>query len=244
MPGVMRRLPSIIRGLAAAAFAAALPLLIVTSTVRWVAGDAAYYRHGFRAFDAAERTGLPLAELDRAGRQIIDYFENDADALRIIVTIDGAEEPLFGEREVAHMRDVKTLMRALFRAHELSLVVVLGYLALPVLWAGERSVRSLAKLVLAALAAGAVVVGVIAGFAVVGFDRAWTTFHEVAFRNELWRLDPTTDRLIQMFPEPFWQQTTYLVGALIAVQAAAVAAAAGIFLLRTRRAGEEPPSVR
>jgi integral membrane protein (TIGR01906 family) len=243
MPGVKRRLPPIIQGLAAAAFAAALPLLIVTSTVRWIAGDAAYYRHGFRAFDAADRTGLPLAELDRAGQEIIDYFENDADSLRIVVTVNGAEEPLFGEREVAHMRDVKALMRALFRVNETALVVVLGYIALAVLWSGERSIRGLAKLALAGLGAGAAAVGVIAVFAVTGFDQAWTTFHEIAFRNDLWRLDPDTDRLIQMFPEPFWQQTTYLAGALIGIQAAVIAAAAGLYLLRTRRAGNEAASV-
>lgn len=240
----MARLPSIVRGLAAAAFAAALPLLIVTGTVRWLAGDIAYYRHGFRAFDAAGRTGLPLAELDRAGQEIIDYFENDADTLRIVVTVNGAEEPLFGEREVAHMRDVKTLMRALFRVNEAALVVVLGYVSLAVLWSGERSVRGLAKLALAGLAAGAAAVGIIAVFAVAGFDRAWTTFHEIAFRNDLWRLDPATDRLIQMFPEPFWQETTYLAGALIGAQAAVIAAAAGLYLYRSRRTGSESASVR
>ncbi|GIW13836.1 MAG: hypothetical protein KatS3mg062_1275 [Tepidiforma sp.] len=197
----------------------------------------AYYRHGFRAYDAAERTGLPLAELDRAGREIIDYFENDASDLRIVVTVNGMEQGLFNEREVAHMRDVKGLMRALFRVQEVSLVVVMGYVSLAVLWSGERSVRGLAKLALGGLGTGAAVVGVIAVFAVTGFDQAWTTFHEVAFRNDLWRLDPDTDRLIQMFPEPFWQEATYLAGGLIAGQAALVAALCIGYLLKTRAGG-------
>jgi integral membrane protein (TIGR01906 family) len=223
-----------VRGIAAAMFAIALPLLIVTSTVRWLAGDIAYYRHGFRAYDAEQRTGLPLPELDRAGQEIIDYFENDADALRIVVAVNGSEQPLFNDREVAHMRDVKSLMRAVYRVNEVSLVVVMGYVTFAVLWTGERSVRGLATLALFGLSGGLVAIGVVAIFALAGFDQAWTTFHELAFRNDLWRLDPDTDRLIQMFPEPFWQEATYLAGALIGAQSVLVAVAAGGYLLRTR----------
>jgi len=222
------------RLLAAAAYALALPLLIVTAPVRWLASDIAVYERGFRTYDAETRTGLPLAELDRAGRDIIDYFENDARDLRIVVTVNGVEEPLYNDRETAHMRDVKRLMRALYRVNEIALVVVLGYIALAVLWSRERSVRGLATLSLAGLAAGGLVVGVIAAFALTGFDQAWTAFHEVAFRNDLWRLDPDTDRLIQMFPEPFWQDVTYLAGGIMAAETLAVATLCAGYLLRTR----------
>jgi integral membrane protein (TIGR01906 family) len=222
------------RLLAAAAYVLALPLLIVTAPVRWLASDIAVYERGFRTYDAETRTGLPLSELDRAGRDIIDYFENDARDLRIVVTVNGVEEPLYNDRETAHMRDVKRLMRALYRVNEIALVVVLGYIALAVLWSRERSVRGLATLSLAGLAAGGLVVGVIAAFALTGFDQAWTAFHEVAFRNDLWRLDPDTDRLIQMFPEPFWQDVTYLAGGIMAAEALAVATLCAGYLLRTR----------
>jgi integral membrane protein (TIGR01906 family) len=244
------RLVRTVQVLAAAAYMAALPLLIVTAPVRWLASDVAVYERGFRAHDSAARTELPLAELDRAARDIIDYFENDARDLRIVVTVNGVEEALFNDREVAHMRDVKQLMRALYRVNEVALVVVLGYIALAVVWAGERSVRGLAKLSLGGLAAGSVVIGSIAVFALTGFDQAWTTFHEVVFRNDLWRLDPDTDRLIQMFPEAFWQETTYLAGGLMAVEALAVLALCAGYLARTRgevrsirgRAGARAPS--
>jgi integral membrane protein (TIGR01906 family) len=132
------------------------------------------------------------------------------------------------------MRDVKSLMRAVYRVNEVSLVVVMGYVTFAVLWTGERSVRGLATLALVGLSGGLVAIGVVAIFALAGFDQAWTTFHELAFRNDLWRLDPDTDRLIQMFPEPFWQEATYLAGALIGAQSVLVAVAAGGYLLRTR----------
>lgn len=221
----------VVRWLAAGLFAAAVPVLIATSTVRWLATDEAYMRHGFRAFDAAERTGLPLAEVDRAGAEVLAYFRNDADRLDITVMADGQSQALFTEREIAHMADVKRLIRAVFRLHEASLVVVLSYVALAVLWSGETSPRTLAKLALAGIGAGALAFGSIGVFALSGFDQAWTTFHEVAFRNDLWQLDPDTDRLIQMYPEPFWQQTTYVAGTVIGGTSLAVAAACGAYLV-------------
>ena len=75
------------------------------------------------------------------------YFGDDRDLLDIRVTIEGREQALFNPREVLHMRDVKALFGSVFRLHELALVYVVGYVAAVFLWARERSMRHLARLV-------------------------------------------------------------------------------------------------
>lgn len=231
----------ILSRLAAALFVVALPVFLVTANVRFLASDIAYYRHGFREFDSSGRTGLPLADLDRAGEEIIEYFEDDAETLRILVTIDGQETPLFNAKETDHMRDVKTLIRAVYRLNEISLAIVLTYIGCAILWAGERSVAGLARLSLAGVAFGLAVVGVVGAFALTGFDQAWTAFHEIAFRNDLWRLDPDTDRLIQMFPEEFWQEATFIVGGLTLAEATLVVAASLAYLVFSRGRDDDQP---
>jgi len=215
-------------------FVVALPVFLVSANVRFLASDAGYYQHGFREFDSSGRSGLPLADLDRAAQAIIDYFEDDATTLRILVTVDGQEASLYSAKETGHMRDVKSLMRVVYRANEVSLAIVLAYVACVVLWTGERSIAGLARLSLAGVGCGVAVVGIIGVFALTGFDQAWTTFHEIAFRNDLWRLDPETDRLIQMFPEPFWEEATLIVGGLTLVQAVLVVALSVGYLVFTR----------
>ncbi len=37
----------------------------------------------------------------------------------------------------------------------------------------------------------------------IDFDGLWTRFHQIAFRNDLWQLDPSKDYLIMLFPKPF-----------------------------------------
>ena len=67
-----------------------------------------------------------------------------------------------------------------------------------------------------------------------GFEAAFTRFHEVLFSNDLWQLDPRTDRLIQMYPEGFWRDMTVLLGAMCAIEAALIAASSAIYLMATR----------
>jgi integral membrane protein (TIGR01906 family) len=217
--------------LAAACYIVALPILLITSNIRFLASDVSFYRHGFREFDADQATGVSMPQLDNAAGQIVNYFHDDEGQLHVLVTINGNEQSLFNQREIEHMHDVKSLMQLVFHLNTLSLVIVIGYIALVVLWSRERSLRALAWQSLAGIGLGVVVVGVIGGFALVGFDAAWTRFHEIAFRNDLWELNPATDHLIQMFPEPFWREATTIVGALTLGEAALIVVTAAAYLV-------------
>ena len=220
--------------LATTLFVLAVPLFLITANVRFVASDTLFHQWGFRQYDVDETTRMSFDELDRADEDIVRYFEDDRSSLRIQVDIDGQETPLFTEEETLHMRDVKTLMKAVYRLNEVSLALILTYVGAVVLWSRERSLRDLARQSLYGLAVGVVFVGVVGVFAVIGFEAAWETFHEIAFRNDAWQLDPDTDRLIQMFPEPFWQDMTFLVGGLTLLEAFAIVALSAGYLLRTR----------
>lgn len=213
----------------------ALPVFLVSANVRFVASDSWFSRDGFRRHNVEETTRVSLPQLDDAANDITRYFEDDRTVLRIPVSIDGQETSLFNERETDHMRDVKTLIRAVFRVNEGSLAVILLYIGAVVLWARERTPRDLARYSLFGVAVGVIAVAAVGVFAVTGFDAAWTRFHEIAFRNDLWVLDPARDRLIQMFPEPFWEETTYLVGALTLIEATAVVALSSLYLLFARK---------
>lgn len=225
--------------LATALFIFAVPLFLVTANVRFAASETRLHRWGFREYNVDQTTRMSFDELDRADEDIVRYFADDRSSLRVRVTVAGQETQLFTDEETLHMRDVKTLIRAVYRLNEASLAVIIAYVGAVVLWSRERSIRQLAKSSLIGLAVGVAFVAVVGGLAATGFDAAWTQFHELAFRNDAWQLDPDTDRLIQMFPEPFWQDMTFLVGGLTLVEALLVLAVAGSYLLRTRRPGPE-----
>jgi len=230
--------------IASVGFVLALPILLFTTNIRFLASDTGYLEGGLRRHDAAENTGIALNELDYAVGAIVRYFEDDAQTLRILVFTDGQETALFSEDETLHMEDVKGLMRAIFRANEVALGFVLAYVAATVLWTGERSGRALARETLAAVGAGAVVGVVVGIIALVGFDGAWNQLHEILFTNDLWLLDPRTDRLIQMFPETFWAEATFIVVGMALAEAVVLVGGAGGYLWFTRppRSGQDEPA--
>ena len=70
--------------------------------------------------------------------------------------------------------------------------------------------------------------------AVAGFDTLFLRFHELAFSNDFWRLDPRRDYLVLLFPQNFWFDAT-LWFSLRALAAGLLLAAAGGGWLAWRR---------
>ena len=122
---------------------------------------------------------------------------------------------VFSQNEIVHLSDVRELMG-------LSAKLAYGFAAL---LAGASSLflraRMLRREAFALDLAGAALLGLYAAVAAslllavwsaLDFERAFTLLHRVAFRNELWLLDPRQDLLIMLMPLPFFQ--AYALGAL------------------------------
>lgn len=134
------------------------------------------------------------------------------------VDIDGV--PVLNEREQGHMADVRTVFRGLWILAALSIVVLLVATRRSHRAGTWRAVRGGAI----GLTIGVVVVGMVG---LVAFDQLFELFHRVFFPAGSYLFDPTTDRLVQLFPFQFWEETAMVVGAVIIVISVAVAAVAG-----------------
>jgi integral membrane protein (TIGR01906 family) len=222
------------RMLATLLFVIALPVALVTTNVRLLLNAPPVYNYAFDRYNAVDTTGLSRADLDATAAALRRYFNNGEPTFYQTVTQDGLPAPVFNARETRHMEDVKRIVVVLDRLQEATVVYVLVYVVAFFVWAREGNVRQLAAQSLIALGLGALCVGGIAVFAAFGFDAAWTRFHEVLFRNSDWELNPATDHLIQMFPEPFWRDMTVLLGALCALEALLIGAAAAVYLMGSR----------
>jgi len=224
-----------VRRVATVLFVLSIPLLLITSNVRWAANEPRLYEYSFDHYDAEARSGVARSDLDYAARDLIRYFNDDRSTIQTLVTQDGQRVPLYNERETSHLHDVKNLFRTVFRVQEASLAFALVYVVGIFVWASEASLRLLARTVLGASLFTLALLVLAAAGALVGFDELWAKFHVLAFTNDLWKLDPETDHLIQMFPEDFWLDSTLLVAGLTAVEALALLAASTAYLrLRLR----------
>lgn len=225
----------LLRPAVALLFIIAVPVALITTNVRIAVNEPRLYDYAIDHYDAPQTTGIERAELVRASGELRDYFRNDQELVAIQVDQGGQPAPLFNERETQHLRDVKDLFQTVFRIQEAAIVFALAYVVGVFLWAREGTIRTLATQLLLSAALTLVVVGGLGLVALAGFDSAWSRFHEVAFSNDLWQLDPATDHLIQMFPEAFWEDVSIWVGAASLLEMGALALASGVYLLFTRR---------
>lgn len=184
---------------------------------------------------AAAWTGFTPADLRVATDAILaDLVVGPPD---FDVAIDG--RPLLDVRERDHMRDVRTVFIGFF-AVALMLVVGAGIVAAR-RRAGDRirtwrAVRAGAIGLVAVLVA----VGVIA---LVAFDALFEVFHRLFFAGGSYTFDPATERLVQLFPFQFWQDTAMAVGAVSIILAGIVALVASSRLGdRSMASGGEPTS--
>ncbi|HET9757763.1 MAG TPA: DUF1461 domain-containing protein [Candidatus Limnocylindrales bacterium] len=136
------------------------------------------------------------------------------------VTVDG--EPVLNPREREHMNDVRDVFIGFF---VVALVAAAGAVAIAARRHREarrgtwRAVRGGAKGLAIALVVGG-------AFAFVAFDTLFEAFHRLFFAGGSYSFDPSTDRLVQLFPFQFWQETAIAVGAVCIVVAVIVAAVA------------------
>ena len=220
-----------LRWVTTALFILALPVFIVLTNVRIAAVEPRVHEYSFARYDGETTTGVPRAELDRAAREIVGYFRNDAELLAIEVpTAAGEREPLFSEREVLHMRDVKVLMRAAFRVHEIAFVFVVSAVTAVFLWSREQPLTELARQLRIAGVLTVALLGIAAVAVLVGFDSLFRQFHVISFANDLWKLSPARDHLIQMYPRGFWFDVTLAVGLLSVVEGALLGAAGHLYI--------------
>jgi integral membrane protein (TIGR01906 family) len=229
------------RWIATALFIVAVPLFLLLTNVRVAASEPRVFGYSYSQYGVVERTGIDRVQLDLATNEIVDYFRSGSgdELLDIRVIVDGEPEALYSQREVLHMRDVKDLFQFGFRLQEITFAYVVTYVVVVFLWIRERTLRDLAR---QAMLVGGVTVALLGAAAVgvlVGFDSLFEQFHLLSFSNDFWKLNPATDRLVQMFPFDFWFDVTLAVGVITAIEGGLVLLAGYGYLawedhLRTR----------
>ncbi len=191
------------RRLAAAGVAVATVLLVLGI------GVAVLFNPPFVAFEQGRAgstawTGYSTQELRSATDAILGqlYFGGD-----FAVTVRG--EAVLDPREQAHMRDVRGVFAGFFVAVLLSGLVLLvaGWRSRGAAWFW-RAARAGAI----ALSIGVVVLGVVS---LVAFDALFEVFHRIFFAGGTYLFDPRTERLVQLFPDQFWSETSIVLGVVL-----------------------------
>jgi integral membrane protein (TIGR01906 family) len=152
-------------------------------------------------------TGYSTPQLRQATDAILSDLVLGPPKFDVVV----AGQEVLNARERQHMADVRGVFVGLAVLAVVSIVVL--FVAHRLLAGSGRFWRGVRRGA-AGLAIGVLIVGVVGAFA---FDLAFDVFHRLFFAGGSYTFDPRTDRLVQLFPEQFWFESSLVVGALILV---------------------------
>ena len=211
-------------------FIICIPLLLITTDVRFAVNDIRLYEYGFNKYHVSEESGLDKGNLTEVAHKLITYFNSDEEFADIIV---------YNQRDIAHLKDVKGLIQLVYRLQFISLAYIAVYILFNFLLLGGAFWRQLARRLIWGSWTTIVLLAILGFIALVSFDQFFLIFHLVSFRNDLWQLYPG-DKLLAMFPEGFFSDAALFIAGAVIVEAIVIWAAAWAFLRWRGKAKSEP----
>lgn len=183
---------------------------LLFSSVQVVVYNDSYFKWHYENHNIEEETGMTVEGLMEVTDKMMDYLIDKRDTLDMQGVINGQTEEVFGEREKAHMVDVKDLFLQGKQFRDLSAITLL--IAIVYMFASRKKwLRDWLGQLKMFFITSFILVGIVGGLFASNFNKYFTIFHEVFFDNDLWLLDPRTDILINMVPEIFFFQTSMLI---------------------------------
>ena len=182
----------------------------VCGTIDQMATDENFYggmsRAAVKTYLAAENDdqvtayiGLTDEEQDVFAGEMAAFMAGETDAQPEILT----------EKEQQHMLDVRGLTQAAAGMSKTYLTIAAA-LAVVSAWTGARLKSRVKPRLIGGLAAVTVIMVIVQNIinqvSGGGFEALFVQMHEAIFTNDLWLMDPNTDILIRMMPQPLFEQ--------------------------------------
>jgi len=217
-------------------FMLCLPFLLFTASLGWAINSLWLYNYGFEKYGISQVTGLSDTELDKAASGLVSYFNSDEEYISLTVIKDSQPFELFNYREIIHLKDVKGLIWLDYWVLLGTLVYVLAYAGVCLLWRRPKYWRHLARGVVGGS-------GITLGFmlalglgSLFGFNSLFWQFHVISFTsNDFWLLDPTKDYLKMMFADGYFYDVVLFCTLGVAGAAVILGGVSGLWLWFSKR---------
>ena len=213
---------------------ALMVVLFITSieaVAYWTPG---YYEKEYEKYQVLEDVHMEMGDLLDVTEEMMAFLRGDRADLHVPTVVDGRPREFFNEREIAHMEDVQGLFLAAIAIRRGCLVFLAAALVLLIIMKADIR-RILPRMICAGTVLFFAVLAVLAGIISTDFSRYFVMFHHIFFDNDLWLLDPSTDLLINIVPEPFFMDTAARIAVTYGICVAVVFAVCAAVIVRQRR---------
>ncbi|MBR2802787.1 MAG: TIGR01906 family membrane protein [Erysipelotrichaceae bacterium] len=171
--------------------------------------DRSFFARQYELAGSAQQIGVSDEDLMKMTDVLLDYLKDERQDISVQAEVHGQMREIFDQREKDHMVDVKALYQTAVTVKNVSALLAVILFVFVIYSARKDAFAVLWKGYLWALLLFAAVFAALGAYALIDFDRFWTTFHQVLFDNDLWLLDPNTEIMINMVPSSFFSALVY-----------------------------------
>jgi len=179
-------------------------IVILVTVIDVTCFDKSFYNSQFTKLDVASEMGVSSTDLKTITDVLLDYTQGKRSDMIVKVNVSGSVQEVFNTREKAHMVDVRALYLNAVMFRNIAAVVVIAMSTLFAFLFRKKAIRVLVRGFQQASVLFGILLAFILIYSLVDFNAFWIFFHQIFFRNDLWQLNPNTDLLILMVPEPFF----------------------------------------
>ena len=173
-------------------------LIIISGSLNFIVRSSLIYDYNISTYSIEKRTSLSLEKIKEINLGIRTYFFNEKELLDI---------DIFSNKEILHMKDVKSVMNFIF---DISKILSIVFCILTfVLYSYFRVY--IYKLIFYSLSLFLSILIFLGTSFLLFFQELFIIFHQIAFNNDLWILNPNEDYLLMMYPEDFFRDVAILI---------------------------------
>lgn len=206
-----------------------LPVVLLLSTLELVSFNTDYFVKKYEEYNISKRTGIEQDDLESITDKLLGYLKDDTDNLEIEKEVNGTTRQIFNKKEILHMVDVKDLFLKGRKIKNISIILIIASMFLI-----KRNKKDLGHAFIISFILSLVSITTLFLLMYLDFNKYFTYFHEIFFKNDLWLLNPDTDILIQMLPLEFFYSIATKISALFIVELLIVGLI-GLFLYKKNK---------
>ena len=200
-----------------------------------VYGNINYFQKEYQKYRVTESVNIEEKELLLVTKEMMSYLRGTRDDLHIKAVIDGKEQEFFNEKEIAHMEDVQVLF---IGGQWLRVISGILFVIASAFLIFQNKKEFLLKVLRNGMIFFIAAIAAIAALISTNFTKYFVIFHKIFFSNNIWILNPDTDRLINIVPEGFFIDTSIRIAILFFVMILGVSVICSILLkLRIKKTG-------
>ena len=153
-----------------------------------------FYKNFYSKGNLTANIGTTSDELINNTSNLLDYLNGKAEL----------NTSWFSEKDILHMKDVKTLYTVSFYTMIFFIAIFIISTILIIFLYKNCTMSYITRTFNKTLLAFIVLIIVLASIISYNFNSFWIRFHQLLFSNDLWLLSPDESNLIKMVPEEFF----------------------------------------